>query len=279
MGAVGQLPSRSRSRHASVRAAGALAALLAAGPSVADAQPAPGGVTGPGTFLVWLKANEGTNTTTDSGPVNFWNDQSNSNNHARQSISSFSQPVFRSQAGNLINFNPVIAFDSLNDYLRVNLDVAPPNRNPLSTAIVYRPTTGGGLYGNDDTGWDLAHDTSYVGGNNSSVFYAGGDTAGLPVINGGFFNHGAFNGSAVYINNRQVADFTYDNATTTHGYLDIGVTGTPCSPCGTFFGGTISEFILYSRGLTAQELQQILHLVRAKKLGRIRWDRSAGDHL
>ena len=208
MGAVGQLPSRSRSRHASVRAAGALAALLAAGPSVADAQPAPGGVTGPGTFLVWLKANEGTNTTTDSGPVNFWNDQSNSNNHARQTISSFSQPVFRSQSGHLINFNPVISFDALNDYLRVNLDVAPPNRNPLSTAIVYRPTTGGGLYGNDDTGWDLAHDTSYVGGNNSSVFYAGGDTAGLPVINGGFFNHGAFNGSSVFINNRERADLT-----------------------------------------------------------------------
>ena len=192
-----------------------------------------------------------------AAPVNFWNDQSNSNNHARQSISSFSQPVFRSQSGHLINFNPVISFDALNDYLRVNLDVAPPNRNPISTAIVYRPAQGGGLYGNDDTGWDLAHDTSYVGGNNSSVFYAGGDTAGLPVINGGFFNHGAFNGSAVYINNRQVADFTYDNATITHGYLDIGVTGTPCSPCGTFFGGTISEFILYSRGLTAQERQRI----------------------
>ena len=257
MGAVGQLPSRRRSRYASVRAAAALAALLAAGPSVADAQPAPGGVTGPGTFLVWLKANAGTNTTTDTAPVNFWNDQSNSNNHARQTISSFSQPVFRSQSGHLINFNPVISFDALNDYLRVNLDVAPPNRNPISTAIVYRPTTGGGLYGNDNTGWDLTHDTSYVGGNNSSVFYAGGDTSGLPVINGGFFNHGAFNGSAVYINNRQVADFTYDNATSAHGYLDIGVTGTPCTPCGTFFGGTISEFILYSRGLTAQERQRI----------------------
>ena len=45
MGAVCQLPSRRRSRTASVRAAVALAALLAAGASVADAQPAPGGVT------------------------------------------------------------------------------------------------------------------------------------------------------------------------------------------------------------------------------------------
>ena len=89
------------------------------------------------------------------------------------------------------------------------------------------------------------------------MYYAGGDTAGLPVINGGFFNHGAFNGSSVYINNREVADFTYDNATNTHGYLDIGVTGTPCSNCGTFFGGTIGEFILYSRRLTAQERQRI----------------------
>jgi len=128
---------------------------------------APGGVAGPN-FLVWLKANAGTNTTTDNAPVNFWNDESNSNNHARQTISDNSRPLFQKDTGNLINFNPVLSFDSVNDYLRVNLDVSPQNRNPLSTAIVYRPTSGGGLYGNDDTGWDLAHDTSYVGGNNSS---------------------------------------------------------------------------------------------------------------
>ena len=255
MGVLRPLPVRRRSRAAGVRAAAAFAALLAAGASVADAQPAPGGVSG--SFLVWLKANAGTSTTTDNAPVNFWNDESNSNNHARQTISNNSRPLFRSSTGNLINFNPVLSFDSNNDYLRVNLDVAPPNRNPLSTAIVYRPTTGGGLYGNDNTGWDLAHDTSYVGGNNSSVSYPGGDTAGLPVINGAFFNHGAFNGSSVFINNRERADFTYDNATQTHGYLDIGVTGTPCTPCGTFFGGTIGEFILYSRALTAQERQRI----------------------
>ena len=179
------------------------------------------------------------------------------NNDASQTISTNSRPLFQKDTGNLINFNPVLSFDSNNDYLRIFLDVAPPNRNPLSTAIVYRPTTGGGLYGNDNTGWDLAHDTSYVGGNNSSVSYPGGDTAGLPVINGAFFNHGAFNGSTVFINNREVADFTYDNATQTHGYLDIGVTGTPCTPCGTFFGGAISEFILYSRALTSQERQRV----------------------
>ena len=256
MGAVGQLSPRRRPSSAPARLAAAFAALLAAGVSAAHAQPAPGGVAGPN-FLVWLKANAGTNTTTDNAPIETWNDQSNSNNHARQTISTNSRPLFRSSTGNLINFNPVLSFDSNNDYLRVNLDVAPPNRNPLSTAIVYRPTTGGGLYGNDDTGWDLAHDTSYVGGNNSSVSYAGGDTRDLPVINGAFFNHSVFNGSSVFINNREAADFTYDNATHTHGYLDIGVTGTPCTPCGTFFGGTISEFVLYSRQLTTQERQRV----------------------
>ena len=259
MGAVCQLPSRRRSRSAYVRAAAALAALLAAGASVADAQPAPGGVTDQNLFLVWLKANAGTNTTTDNAPVDAWNDQSpvHGDNNAIQTNSTNSRPLFQKDSGSLINFNPALSFDSNNDYLRVHLDVAPPNRNQLSTAIVYRPTTGGGLYGNDNTNWDLAHDTSYVAGNNSNVYYPGGDTAGLPVINGGFFNHSAFNGSSVFINNREVADFTYDNATNTHGYLDIGVTGTPCSNCGTFFGGTIGEFILYSRSLTAQERQRI----------------------
>ena len=259
MGAVGQLPSRRRSRTTCVRAAAALAAFLAAGASVAEAQPAPGGVADQNFFLVWLKANAGTSTTTDNAPVETWNNQSpvHGDNHARQTISTNSRPLFQKDSGNLLNFNPVLSFDSNNDYLRMNLDVAPPNRNPLSTAIVYRPTTGGGLYGNDNTNWDLAHDTSYVAGNNSNVYYPGGDTAGLPVINGGFFNHSVFNGSSVFINNREVADFTYDNATNTHGYLDIGVTGTPCANCGTFFGGTIGEFILYSRSLTTQERQRI----------------------
>src|SRR4051812_46067418 len=239
MGVLRPLPVRRPSRAAGVRAAAAVAALLAAGASVADAQPAPGGVSDPNFFLIWLKANAGTSTTLDNAPVETWNDQSpvHGSNNASQTISSSSRPLFRSSVGNLINFNPVLSFDSNNDYLRVFLDVAPPNRNPLSTAIVYRPTTGGGLYGNDNTGWDLAHDTSYVAGNNSSVYYAGGDTAGLPVLNGGFFNHGAFNGSSVFVNHREAADFSYDNATITHGYLDIGVTGTPCSNCGTFFGG------------------------------------------
>ena len=258
MGAVGQLLSRRRSRTTPVLAAAALAALLAPGASVADAQPAPGGVTDQSSFLIWLKANAGTSTTSDNAPIVTWSDQSpvHGNNDASQTISTNSRPLFQKDTGNLINFNPVLSFDSNNDYLRIFLDVAPP-RNPLSTAIVYRPTTGGGLYGNDNTGWDLAHDTSYVGGNNSSVSYPGGDTAGLPVINGAFFNHGAFNGSSVFINNREVADFTYDNATQTHGYLDIGVTGTPCTPCGTFFGGAISEFILYSRQLTSQERRRV----------------------
>ena len=258
MSAVGQLP-RHRSRSASVRAAGALAALLAAGASVADAQQAPGGVSDQNFFLIWLKANVGTSTTSDNAPVEAWNDQSpvHGDNNASQTNSTNSRPLFQKDSGNLINFNPALSFDNNNDYLRVHLDVAPPNRNQLSTAIVYRAAQGGGLYGNDNTDWDLAHDTSYVAGNNSNVYYPGGDTAGLPVINGGFFNHSVFNGSSVFINNREVADFTYDNATNTHGYIDIGVTGTPCSNCGTFFGGTIGEFILYSRTLTSQERQRI----------------------
>ena len=145
MGAVGQLPSRRPSRYASVRAAAAFAALLAAGASVAEAQ-APGGVSDPNAFLIWLKANTGTSTTTDNAPVVTWSDQSpvHGNNDASQTISNNSRPLFRSNTGNLINFNPVISFDSNNDYLRVFLDVSPPNRNLLSTAIVYRPTRAAG---------------------------------------------------------------------------------------------------------------------------------------
>ena len=124
MGAVGQLPSRRRSRYASVRAAAlSLRSSRLAPPWPTrsrrrEASPAR-------TFLVWLKANAGTNTTTDNAPVDIWNDQSNSNNHARQTIATNSRPVFRSHSGNLINFNPVLSFDS-----QQRLPAGEPRRRP-----------------------------------------------------------------------------------------------------------------------------------------------------
>ena len=112
MGVLRPLPVRRPSRAAGVRAAAAVAALLAAGASVADAQPAPGGVSDPNFFLIWLKANAGTSTTLDNAPVETWNDQSpvHGSNNASQTISSSSRPLFRSSVGNLINFNPVLSF-------------------------------------------------------------------------------------------------------------------------------------------------------------------------
>lgn len=62
---------------------------------------------------LWLKANAGTNCTTDWCSISKWNDVWWSNNHAIQNTGS-AQPIYKS---NIINWNPVINFNTTGKYL------------------------------------------------------------------------------------------------------------------------------------------------------------------
>jgi uncharacterized repeat protein (TIGR01451 family) len=220
----------------------------------ASLNPSPGGV---GTnFRLWLKADAGTSTTTDGVGVETWVDQSGFGNDAFQSDST-ERPLYRSSTGKLMNFNPVLEYDGFNNRHRVNLNVAPSVLDPLSVAMVHKTAGSGGLYGNDDSGFDLGHFTNGVSANNAFVSYAGGENPDVQVINGAYYNHGSFNGSFVYINHEEVLNFTYGGVVSTHSYLSIGVNGVPCTGCEQFFDGTISEYILYGRTLTDSERQRI----------------------
>src|SRR5262249_29532874 len=143
-------------------------------------------------------------------------------------------------------------------WVRSNLNVDAAVRNPLSIAMVYSPTVNGrGLYGNDNGNFDLGHFTSGVLGWDNFIGYPGGDTIGQPVVNRSCFNHCVGACSFVYINNKPVLNFTYNNASGGNAYLDIGVNGQPCGSCENYFYGTIPEYILYNRTLTAAEAQRL----------------------
>jgi uncharacterized repeat protein (TIGR01451 family)/fimbrial isopeptide formation D2 family protein len=215
---------------------------------------APGGVAT--SFRLWLKADVGVTPGIAGIGVETWTDQSGANNHGFQS-SALERPLYRDVPGQLMNFNPVLEFDDTNNWVRVNLDVHPSELDPLSVAMVHKTVNAGGLYGNEDSGFDLGHFTTAVSGNNAFVPYSGAGNTGVPVINGAHYNHGAFNGSFVYINDREALNFTYNNVLSANRYLSIGVNGAPCAACDDYFGGTITEFILYGRALTAVERQRI----------------------
>ncbi|QFR39336.1 hypothetical protein A9Q91_03825 [Candidatus Gracilibacteria bacterium 28_42_T64] len=73
--------------------------------------PGPGGV---GTNLqIWLKADQGTSTTTDGNSVSSWNDQSGNGFNAGGGVS----PIYRSNTTDSLNFNPVIDFNGSTQYL------------------------------------------------------------------------------------------------------------------------------------------------------------------
>lgn len=73
---------------------------------------------GPGGVIVglelWLKANEGTNTTTDGGVITSWLDQSGTNNHSSNGSGTVN---YFSNASERFNFNPTIRFDNISDRL------------------------------------------------------------------------------------------------------------------------------------------------------------------
>lgn len=69
----------------------------------------PGGITA--NLALWLRADVGTNTTTNGAAISSWSDQSATGNNYSQGTGS-SQPVYNS---NSINFNPALTFDGADD--------------------------------------------------------------------------------------------------------------------------------------------------------------------
>ncbi len=80
--------------------------------SLATSTGSPGGIAT--NLYVWLKADEGTSTTTDNTSLSTW---SNNANGGPDATTDGNPPLFKDNATDNINFNPVIAFDGTDDRL------------------------------------------------------------------------------------------------------------------------------------------------------------------
>ena len=78
--------------------------------------PTPGGVST--NIVTWLRGDEGTSTTTDNTTLTTWTDQSSASNSA---TSDGNPPLFKDNATDNINGNPVVDFDGTDDRLALTL--------------------------------------------------------------------------------------------------------------------------------------------------------------
>lgn len=107
----------------------------------ATAQTGPGGVGNATNNALWLRADAGTNTTTNGQPIDTWNDMSGNNNHVTQTTAA-QQPLYTST---LMNGYPAILFDfnngaGQNDYLSGIDSPTLDNCDGLTIFTVIRPT-------------------------------------------------------------------------------------------------------------------------------------------
>jgi hypothetical protein len=104
----------------------------------------PGGIST--NLQLWLKADAGTNTTTNGASVNAWADQSVEGNDA---LTDGSDPQYSTTSSELINYNPVINFTGTNkEYLNIasDLNISKTGLNDLTLFGLSRYLSGQLVY-------------------------------------------------------------------------------------------------------------------------------------
>lgn len=198
-------------------------------------------------IVSWLRADDGLS----SGIK--WNDFSGFGTNAIQNT--VAAQAATNAAG--MNFNYALQFDGSNDNMSLLYNINPENINPLTVLTVYSPSAvsanSRALWGNDNGTYDRFMKLDYVSANNADAAYAGGNISGGSFINTGIMNDGVANGSYVYINNKQVLNYTQANSTGGDATTAIGGWGVT----GGNFSGKIAEVVVYNRSLNAADLQKI----------------------
>jgi hypothetical protein len=218
---------------------------------------APGGVAG---TTLWLRADEGTSSSTDSTLVNTWADYGNQVNSVYQNTPA-GQPLFRDNAKDNINFNPVLKFDGSNDVLLgvSMLKTTSSNKAAAFTvnnlaavtnsAIFFENTSGG--YMSFELPW--SNGLGYYYANGSANYAVGTITNQTLLWTGTYDGTLASNNLTLYQNGiskanaNQTAAYTGNNST-----LYIGQ-----APGWSSYSGRIPEVIVYTSGLTATQRQQV----------------------
>lgn len=220
----------------------------------------PGGVEG---VKLWIKSNDGDllskiNNTT----VSTWNNQANSSGNLIQNTGA-SQPLYKNNTTDNINFNPIVTFDGSNDYLTAPYSSTYNNRftafsvhNQTSASATRSPF--GSRKNSLLQGWQYFHNSAVrtlTTGNGSAYSNLTGAsyTQGNTEILGIFSDIGNNVSAGIFVNGASTGSGTVSySSNLSNGYS----TGSNSDPAA-YWNGSIAEQILYDTTLSAAQNQRI----------------------
>ncbi|MBK7872688.1 MAG: right-handed parallel beta-helix repeat-containing protein [Saprospiraceae bacterium] len=175
-----------------------------------------------------------------------------------------------SVAAGTMNYNTAADFPGNRAY-DIALNINPTVNDPITVYTVYEADAlSRDLWGNDNGGWDRFQRMYEIGGNGTGPDYVGGNVTGRTIINGAVLDDGPTNGSYVYIDGKQVLQFTNANSNGGLTKLYLGdING------GGHFDGRIGEFVIYQGALDATTRNKVESYL-AIKYG-VTLDQSAGS--
>lgn len=220
----------------------------------------PGGVKG---VKLWIKANDGDLLSkSDGSSVSAWNNQANSGSNLSQGTSA-SQPLYKSNTTDNINFNPVLMFDGTNDYL-----MSPYNStyNDRFTAFSVHNQTAASAsrspFGSRNfsllQGWQYFHNINtrtLTTGNGTTFFNITGSsyTPGVTEILGIYSFKGTNVNAGIFVNGFTTGSGTVSYASNIFNGYSAGSNSDPSA----YWNGNIAEQILYDTTLSPTQNQRI----------------------
>ena len=246
-------------------------------------EPYPGGVQVD--MQLWLKAETGTNTTTDGLDITSWADQSVNGYTAAPNTNSADDPIY---ATNAINYNPGIEFDgtytdNFSDGLHLGTDFIFSANKGIHVFVVCDPNVDGKFknypfdFGhNPNGGYGLTYTDSHYGsystGDSLTVPHAFGDEAALLELEINFndFRARYRNGNLVGSDPITISELTAANINDREEYgtimnsirgpVSIGRKSASSSISSTgegIFNGPISEVLVYNDSLSSEDKEKI----------------------
>ncbi|AXY72538.1 hypothetical protein D3H65_00440 [Paraflavitalea soli] len=227
----------------------------------------PGGVAAP---ALWVRADFGTSSTVDGTAINEWDDFGADINHATQ-LTAASQPLYRDNGTNNINFNPILSFNGTSQ--RMILD---GTRLPVGTSArtVLALTANATLANRDVISWG---DPAATGNGTRYAMELGGGQRSLEISNSRYGNTGGNTilpgitsftnaaGSTNAANQIRVNGTGVTNSLLTVGNQPINTLSLPAAYLGDnvlggggwYYSGLMGDVIVYDKALTAVEHQQV----------------------
>ena len=216
---------------------------------------APGGV--PSDLVLWLRADAGTNTTTDGATITSWADQFTVGNDA---VTSTGAITFETAAADMINFNPVLQIDNDLDRLDGSVSLGLDGDNTLSSFVVFKDNGDTDFQNIFNFGANAQdHRLEASVGNVNAYFdnvFASNLNAESSAQTGFYIINGDYDGSnyRVYTNQIETDNVATATGITVNGLYSVGAQASVGDEAA---NSDIAEIIVFENNKSATERQQV----------------------